>query len=100
MIRDHSKANAQLAAIMRAEGIPQPANIGAENQSAYSRIEGLSGPAFDVGYYAVERTAHVETIALFAHEIQTGKDRRLVMFAKATLPVVKMHLEMLAHIAR
>jgi putative membrane protein len=95
MAADHSKANAQLAAIMRRQGIPQPAGIGAENQAAYSRIEALTGRAFDVAYFAVERTAHKETIALFTREIQSGKDPQLVMFAKATLPVLKMHLAML-----
>jgi putative membrane protein len=99
MVTDHSKANARLADIMRAQGIAQPAAIGAENQAAYSRIETLTGRAFNVAYFAVERTAHKETIALFTREIQTGKDRRLVAFAKATLPVVKMHLAMLANVA-
>jgi putative membrane protein len=99
MVTDHSKANARLAAIMRAQGIAPPAAIGAENQAAYSRIEALTGRAFNVSYVAVERTAHKETIALFTREIQSGKDRQLVSFAKATLPVVKMHLAMLANVA-
>ena len=80
---------------MRQQNIPQPANIGPENQSAYSHLQGLTGRAFDVAYFTVERTAHTEAIALFTREIRTGRDRRLVMFAKATLPVLKMHLAML-----
>jgi putative membrane protein len=95
MVVDHSKANVQLAAIMRQQGISQPANIGPDNQAVYSRIEALTGRAFDVAYFAAERSAHEETIALFTREIRTGKDRRLVMFAKATLPVLKMHMAML-----
>jgi putative membrane protein len=95
MVVDHSKANAQLTAIMRQQGIPQPASIGPENRSVYSRIEHLTGRAFDVAYFAAERSAHEETIALFTREIRTGKDRQLVTFAKATLPVLKMHRAML-----
>jgi putative membrane protein len=95
MVADHSKANVQLAAIMRRQGLPQPANIGPENQAAYSRIEALTGKAFDVAYFGVERTAHKEMIALFTREMESGKDPQLVMFAKATLPVLKMHLAML-----
>ena len=98
MITDHSKANAQLAAIMRKQSIRPPATIGAENQAAYSRMEALVGRAFDVAYVSAETTAHRETIDLFAHEIRVGTDPQLVAFAKATLPVVKMHLAMLAHL--
>lgn len=95
MVTDHSKANAQLTAIMRRQHIPLPATIGPANQAAYSRMEAMTGRAFDAAYFAAERTAHTKTIALFTHEIQTGSDPALVTFAKATLPVVKMHLAML-----
>ena len=95
MVADHSKADTRLTAIMRRQHIPQPATIGPENQAGYSRIEALTGRAFDAAYFDLERAAHKQTIALFTHEIQTGSDPDLVMFAKATLPVVKMHLAML-----
>ena len=75
--------------------MPQPANVGPQNQLVYSRLEGLTGGAFDVAYLTAERSAHKEAIALFTREISTGQDRRLVSFAKATLPVLKMHLAML-----
>ena len=97
MIADHSKANAQLTAIMRRQHIPLPATIGADNQAVYSRIEALTGKAFDVAYLGAEKTAHLETIDLFTKEARAGTDPQLVAFAKATLPVLKMHLAMLMH---
>lgn len=95
MITDHSKANARLAAIMRRQGIPAAATIGSKNQTTYNRIEALTGHAFDVAYLSAQKTAHDETIDLFKREIRSGSDPQLVGFAKATLPVLKMHRAML-----
>ena len=95
MIDDHSKANAKLATIMQHLGIAAPAGLGAENQTMYSKLEALTGAAFDVAYIAGQKTAHQETIALFQHEIHSGHNAQLVAFAKATLPTVQSHMMML-----
>jgi putative membrane protein len=96
MVNDHSKANAKLAAIMRREGIPAPAGVGAENQKMNTDLQAQTGAAFNVSYLVGQKTAHLETIALFKKEIRSGKDAQLVAFAKSTLPTIEAHLHMLA----
>jgi putative membrane protein len=95
MVTDHSKANIQLAAIMRRQGIPAPAGLGSQNQAMYNRLETVTGRAFDSVYIAGQKTAHQETIALFKKEIRSGKDAQLVAFAKSTLPIIESHLNIL-----
>lgn len=94
MIRDHSAANARLARIAGAEGIALPPGPDAADRAMMARQRTLTGMAFDMRYLRDQSAAHVQAIALFRHEIAAGSDRRIVGFARATLPTLQMHLRM------
>jgi len=95
MVRDHSAANAKLLAILKGEGIAAPASVGPANLAIHAKLASLHGVAFDRAYLAAQKAAHEQTIALFKHEVTSGKDAQLVEFAETTLPMIESHLAML-----
>lgn len=89
---DHTKNNAQLAAIVKPEGMMPPSDVGPENKAVMARLQGLSGAAFDSAYLKSQVTGHQQMLALMKQEASSGKDSRLAAFAKQTAPVVQQHL--------
>jgi putative membrane protein len=94
MIADHTPNNAQLASIMRSEGLAVPTTVDPNSQKMMVRLQALSGRAFDRAYMAGQVRSHQQMQILMQSEINGGKDARLKAFAKTTLPVVNMHLSM------
>lgn len=92
MSADHTKNNAQLASIVKAEGMMPPSDVGAANNAVMARLQGLSGAAFDSAYLKSQVTAHQQMLALMEQEASSGKDSQLVAFAQQTAPVVQQHL--------
>jgi putative membrane protein len=95
MVTDHSAANAKLAGIAQSEGMSVPSMPGRMDMMAMRRLQTLRGAAFDSAYLSGQVTAHQQTIALFQAEIANGTDRRIVRFARTTLPTVQQHLMMI-----
>jgi putative membrane protein len=94
MIADHSKANEQLTALMKAQGLTPPVAIDEMDQHMADQLSSLSGAAFDSAYLKGQVVAHKRTIALFKKEAASGQDKPFVSFAKNTLPTLDMHLTM------
>jgi putative membrane protein len=92
MIDDHTPNNAKLAAIMKAQNIPAPAQLDANSRAALAKLQGLTGHAFNLAYMHGQVSAHESMQVLMQTEINGGKNPALVAFAKATLPTVNMHL--------
>lgn len=94
MIRDHSAANARLAAVASRENIMLPPGPDPADRAIMAAQRPLTGMAFDMRYLRDQRAAHVQAIALFRREIARGSDPRIVAFARSTLPILQMHLRM------
>jgi len=94
MIADHTPNNARLAAIMRSEGLTVPAMVDPNSQMMMSRLQGLSGRAFDRAYMAGQVRSHGQMQILMQSETNGGKDARLRAYAKTTLSAVNEHLAM------
>jgi putative membrane protein len=94
MIADHTPNNAQLASIMRSEGLTVPTTVDPNSQKMMARLQALSGRAFNRAYLAGQVRSHQQMQILMQSEINGGKDARLKAFARTTLPVVNMHLSM------
>ena len=92
MTKEHTKNNAQLAAIAKSEGRKLPANIGADNMATEAKLELLHGNAFDHAYLTSQVSGHQKMLALMQQEVSSGTDPKLVAFAKATIPAVEQHL--------
>jgi putative membrane protein len=94
MIADHTPNNAQLASIMRSEGLTVPTMVDPNSQRMMTRLQALTGRAFNRAYMTGQVRAHQQMQILMQSEINGGKDARLKAFARTTLPVVNMHLSM------
>ena len=94
MIADHTKANAQLAAIAKKDGYTLPTSVGPENAQMKTAMAGLHGKAFDTSYLQGQVQGHETMEQVMEKEIASGKNADLVAFAKATLPTVKEHLSL------
>jgi len=93
MIDDHTKANDQLASVARQEYMTLPSELTAKDEAMYSRLEKLSGAAFDKAYVAGMLKDHEADLKEFEKEMRTGKDPNIKNFAAQTLPVLQDHLE-------
>jgi putative membrane protein len=100
MKTDHTKNNAQLAAIVKLEGSMPPSDVGAANRAVMGRLQGLNGAAFDRAYLAGQVSAHKKMLVLVKAEASSGSNDKLVAFAKQTAPVVQQHLGMASMDAR
>jgi putative membrane protein len=92
MVRDHSAANAKLAAIATAKKIAMPTDLG-EHQAGYDRVIGKQLDPFDREFARVMIDDHNEAVDLFRAEAANGADAELKAFAAAALPTIEAHLE-------
>ena len=94
MVRDHSKANAQLKQVAAKQGVTLPTAPGPDEQATKTRLAGLSGTAFDKAYISDMVEDHEKDVADFKKEAAAGKDPAVKAFAAKTLPTLQMHLQM------
>jgi len=94
MVEDHTKANDQLKAALRREGIAAPTAMDPEARESYDRLSKLSGAEFDRAYVEDMVKDHRKDVALFQDEAQHGKDPAVKHFAEQTLPTLQQHLQM------
>jgi len=90
MVTDHSKANAELAAIAKAKGIDAPATLDAEHQALVQKMKAKSGAEFDAEYSRHMSMDHSKAISLFESATKTP-DPELAKFAQKTLPTLREH---------
>lgn len=94
MMTDHTQANTELQQIAQQENITLPTEPNAKDASAYRKLSGLNGSAFDQAYAEDAVTDHQQDIALFRKEAQSGQDPALKSFAQKTLPILQQHLQL------
>lgn len=94
-VDDHTKANAKLAAIARAQGLVMPMSPNMMQEKTAAALKKLSGSQFDTMWLKTQETGHEQTVALFKSEISSGTDSALVNFATMALPVIEGHLNKL-----
>lgn len=90
MVRDHTKANEELAAIAKKKGLTVPTQLDAEHQTMIQGLNAKSGKAFDDAYSQHMQASHAKAVALFQGGV-TSSDPDLAAFAKQTLPTLEQH---------
>ena len=93
MVKDHGKANDELASIAKSENIQLPTSLDAKHQALSDSLSKLSGKAFDKAYVNAMLEGHKQTLALLQDEAANGKDPQLKAFAVNTATVVQGHLD-------
>lgn len=97
MVTDHGKADAELAAIAERKKLMPSAKLSAAHEKALENLRGKSGGDFDDAYSDQMKSDHKEAVELFT-EARGTADPELAAFAAKTLPTLKAHEELAAHL--
>jgi putative membrane protein len=93
MIHDHTKANDDLKAVAEKKRMTLAADMDAHELPQYSKLQRLSGAAFDRAYVKDMVKEHEEDVKEFQKEAKNGQDEDIKGFASRTLPVLQAHLD-------
>lgn len=92
MVDDHSKANDQLKSVAEKDNMTLPTAPNAKQQAMYTKLQALSGAAFDKAYVSGMVKDHEEDVKEFQKEANSGKNPDIKSFAAETLPIIQGHL--------
>ena len=91
LVTDHTNAKQQAAALAQQAGMTVPDGMKDEQTAEQTKLEGLTGAAFDKEFARFSVDAHQKDIAKFQQQANgTGPTADL---AKQTLPVLQKHLQ-------
>ena len=93
MVKDHGKANDELATIAAGKGIDAPKRLDAEHQAMIDSMQQKSGHDFDTEYSRHMNMDHSKAVALFESATKSP-DADLAGFASKTLPTLKEHRQL------
>jgi putative membrane protein len=96
MVKDHSKANAELTEIASGKSLmlPTQEQVKAKHQAMFDKLAKLEGAAFDREYMSAMVKDHDKDVALFEKQAKSGRDAALQAFAEKTLPTLLEHQKM------
>lgn len=94
MVKDHSKANAELKGLAERKGVALPTDMDAKEKDTYQRLAALSGYEFDRQYMHEMVSDHEKDVAAFEREADKGGDKDVKGWAQKTLPTLRDHLRM------
>jgi putative membrane protein len=92
MVKDHSKANNELAALAKRKGFEVPTALDSEHQAIVQKLKSKSGADFDHAYSKQMMEDHEKAVTLFEGAAKSS-DRDLAAFAQKTLPTLEEHKE-------
>ena len=96
MIKDHTKiGKGFVAALGKANtGIVPAPGIGPDLTKVMADLGAKSGADFDAAYLAAQTQGHKDAVGLFGGYAKGGDNAVMQAFAKKTLPIIEMHLQM------
>lgn len=93
MVTDHTQANRELEQVAKRKNIALPADIGQTGAQLRSKLEGLSGEAFDREYVRAMVEDHEKAVDAFRRQAESSGDPELKQLASKTLPTLQQHLD-------
>lgn len=93
MIKDHSKANKELATLAKTKGLAVPSMLDSEHNAIVQKLSAKTGADFDAAYSKQMIEDHDKTIALFEGATKSS-DKDVAAFAQRTLPTLERHKQM------
>ena len=94
MVKDHGKANDELASIAKKLGMKVPTEPGDKHKAVAKKLSELKGEKFDAEYASEMVQAHENAVTLFQKQAKVGEAAELKAFASKTLPTLEEHLKM------
>jgi putative membrane protein len=93
MIDDHSKAQDQLKDLPAVKAANLPMSMASESKALESRLNRLSGSAFDKAYISAMVEDHQKDVQKFERATRNLSNPDLKQWATTTLPVLQEHLQ-------
>ncbi len=94
MVDDHSKMNDQMKPIASQIGVTPPSSIPPAEKALETKLNGLSGAAFDKAYIQAMVKDHRKDLMEFKKEASTGKSSAVKDAATQGVEVISGHLKM------
>ena len=94
MVDDHTQAGDELKTLAESKSVTLPSAMDAKHQAENTKLQALSGSAFDMEYLKTMVKDHEMTVALLKKEAAAGKDAEAKALAQKLLPTVQGHLDM------
>ncbi|TPK88213.1 DUF4142 domain-containing protein [Mesorhizobium sp. B2-4-13] len=99
LVKDHGKAKKQALAVGKKMGVADTDDLTDEATAEMTKLNGLSGTAFDQEFATYMVSDHQKDIAEFQDEAKTGSSK-VAKLAKKTLPTLEKHLKMARSLAK
>ena len=96
MVRDHSKANAELKSLASKKRVALPEAMTDEQKAEKAKLQKLSGADFDREYMSMMVEDHDKDVAAFQDKSSSANDADLRALVSKTLPILQEH-QRLAH---
>lgn len=93
MVMEHGMAQNDLKTVGANIGMSVQDTVDAEHRALMTRLNSLSGMAFDTAYMNSQVKDHLKTLTLFQTEIYGGANQRVVNYANTYAPHIQMHLQ-------
>ena len=93
MVTEHTQAQTELQSVFSSVGMTMPDSVDAEHQALMTRLNSLTGFAFDTAYINSQVKDHQKTLAVFQSEVSAGKNDNVRNYANKYLPHIQMHLQ-------
>lgn len=100
MVDDHTKLGDQMKPIAAQLGITPPSSLSTKDQALMTKLQGLSGSAFDKAYMDSMVADHKEDDKEFQAEETSGKDPQVRDAATQGEPIIAQHLQMAQEIQK
>jgi putative membrane protein len=99
MATDHSQLGQRLQQLASTLGVTLPQDLKPEQQAIASRLEKLSGKAFDREFMKEMVSDHAKDVSEFERAANQATNADIKQFASEALPTLKDHLKMAREIA-
>jgi len=100
MIDDHTKLNEQMKPIAQQLSVEIPTEVSKKDKSLMSKMQGLSGPAYDQAYIKDTVKGHKEDLSSFQMEASRGHDPTVKDAALQGSKTISEHLQMAQQLAK
>lgn len=94
LVSDHEKAKAQSVELAKEMKIDPPTKPTEDAKETHDRLAKLSGKKFDEEFVEAAVKDHKKDIELYSEQVEDGKNKKVVEYARETLPVLEKHLEL------
>jgi putative membrane protein len=94
MMEDHQKSNEQLKELAMKKNVTLPDSVDNDTKDKIKKLMDKKGKDFDKEYASMMVSDHKDDIKMFEEASDNAKDQDLKNWAAATLPTLRMHLDM------